>query len=128
MVSGVSKVILDVDDQERAKEFWTATMGFELVRDVTYGDERWLEVRSPDKHTILVLGRSSTGPGDRDSVHEDLPTSDVHFYCNDLQQTYEELRSRGVEFPLPPKRRDFGWWSLFLDPDGNRHALVPAGQ
>jgi len=47
VIRGVSKVVIDVEDQERAKEFWTEKMGFELVQDVPYGNERWLEVRSP---------------------------------------------------------------------------------
>jgi predicted enzyme related to lactoylglutathione lyase len=128
MIKGVSKVVIDVEDQQRAKEFWTTTMSFELVQDVTYGNERWLEVRSPDKATILVLGWSSTGPGDRDSVPEMLPTSNVFFCCDDLRETYGTLRSRGVEFPQPPARQSFGWWSLFVDSDGNRFALGPAGQ
>jgi predicted enzyme related to lactoylglutathione lyase len=128
MLNGISKVVLDVYDQDRAKDFWTSTMDFEQVRDVPYGDERWLEVRSPDGQIILVLGRSSTGPGDRDSVPDTLPTSNVFFSCDDLQSTYEDLSSRGVEFPQPPVRQEFGWWSLFVDPDGNRHALIPRGQ
>lgn len=126
MISGVAKVVPDVEDQDRAKDFWTTTMGFETVQDVPYGDERWLEVRSPDKATVLVLGRSSIGPGDRDAVPEMLPTSNVFFSCDDLEQTYTELRSRGVEFPQSPVKQPFGWWSLFSDPDGNRFALVPA--
>jgi predicted enzyme related to lactoylglutathione lyase len=57
-----------------------------------------------------------------------LPTSNVFFYADDLQQTYNELTARGVEFPLPPVQQPFGWWSLFADPDGNRSALVPREQ
>jgi predicted enzyme related to lactoylglutathione lyase len=52
----------------------------------------------------------------------------VFFYADDLQQTYNELTARGVEFPLPPVQQPFGWWSLFADPDGNRSALVPREQ
>jgi catechol 2,3-dioxygenase-like lactoylglutathione lyase family enzyme len=44
MISGVSNVVIDVGDQERAKSFWTETMGFELAQDAPYGEERWLEV------------------------------------------------------------------------------------
>jgi catechol 2,3-dioxygenase-like lactoylglutathione lyase family enzyme len=55
MISGVSKVVIEVQDQERAKAFWIETMGFELVQDARYGEERWLEVRSPDQATDLVL-------------------------------------------------------------------------
>jgi hypothetical protein len=38
MIRGASKIIVPVDDQERAKEFWTARVGFELRRDETYGE------------------------------------------------------------------------------------------
>jgi catechol 2,3-dioxygenase-like lactoylglutathione lyase family enzyme len=48
MISGVSNVIIPVDDQERAKAFWTETIGFDVVVDAPYGEERWIEVRSPD--------------------------------------------------------------------------------
>ena len=52
VVGGVTKVVVEVEDQERAKRFWTETMGFELVQDSPYGEERWLEVRTPDKAVI----------------------------------------------------------------------------
>ena len=123
MISGVSKVVIDVEDQDRARQFWTSSMGFDLVVDVTFGDERWLEVRSPDGGVILILGRTSVGPGDQTAVRRELPTSNVMFYCQDIEATYRELTDRGVTFPLPPERQDFGWWSLFADTEGNRFAL-----
>jgi catechol 2,3-dioxygenase-like lactoylglutathione lyase family enzyme len=61
----VGKVGLDVEDQERAKAFWTTAMGFELVQDSASGGERRLEVRSPHTATILVLSRTAAGPGGR---------------------------------------------------------------
>jgi predicted enzyme related to lactoylglutathione lyase len=126
VVGGVTKVVVEVEDQERAKRFWTETMGFELVQDSPYGEERWLEVRTPDKAVILVLGPRQ---GERSTAqHPSLPTSNVFFYAEDLQQTYEELRARGVEFPEPPVKQPFGWWSLFQDSEGTRFALVPRGQ
>ena len=126
VVGGVTKVVVEVEDQERAKRFWTETMGFELVQDSPYGEERWLEVRTPDKAVILVLGPRQ---GERPTVpHPSLPTSNVFFYAEDLQHTYEELRARCVEFPEPPVKQPFGWWSLFQDSEGTRFALVPRGQ
>jgi predicted enzyme related to lactoylglutathione lyase len=126
MVGGVSKVTLEVDDQDRAKRFWTEQLGFELVQDTPYRQERWLEVRTPDKAVVLVLGvRQGPRPTAPDPS---LPTSNVFFYADDLQQTYKELTARGVEFPQPPVEQPFGWWSLFQDAEGNRFALVPRGQ
>jgi predicted enzyme related to lactoylglutathione lyase len=126
MIGGVTKVVIEVEDQERAKAFWTGALGFEVAQDVPYGEERWLEVRTPDKATVIVLGlRSGPRPPAPDPS---LPTSNVFFYADDLQQAYEELRARGVEFPVAPVEQPFGWWSVFQDPDGNRFALVPHGQ
>ncbi len=86
-----------------------------------YGDERWLEVRTPDKSVTVVL---SLRQGERPTAPETLPTSNIFFYCDDLTKTHEALRSRGVEFPQPPVGRPFGWWSMFEDLEGNRIALT----
>ena len=122
MVEGVSKVVIEVDDQARALGFWTETLGFELHQDTPYGEERWVEVRTPDKRLVLVLSPRRVDPS---SGRDTLPTSNVFFYCDDLAQTYDALRSRGVEFPQPPVELSFGWWSMFRDQEGNRFALRP---
>jgi lactoylglutathione lyase len=126
VVGGVTQVVIEVEDQDRASGFWTETMGFELVQDTPYGAERWLEVRTPDKAVTVVLeARQGERPPATDAS---LPTSNVMFYAEDLQQTYTELTARGVVFPQPPVRQPFGWWSLFQDSEGNRFALVPRQQ
>jgi lactoylglutathione lyase len=122
MVRGIRQVLLEVEDQDRALGFWTGPMGFELVQDAPYGDKRWLEVRTPDHSVTVVL---SLRQGEPPTAPEQLPTSNVFFYCDDLPRTYEELRARGVEFPQPPVRQPFGWWSMFQDSEGNRFALTP---
>jgi hypothetical protein len=37
MTSGMSKVVVPVDDQQRAKQFWTLCMGFERRSDESDG-------------------------------------------------------------------------------------------
>ena len=121
MIEGVSQVIVEVEDQDRALRFWTETMGFELVQDAPYGDAaRWIEVRTRDGATVLVLALRQ---GERPAARDELPTSNVFFYCDDLPRTYVELRERGVEFPQPPVQQSWGWWSMFQDREGNRFAL-----
>ncbi len=79
MIGGVSKVVIDVEDQERAKAFWTETMGFELAQDATYGEERWLEVRTPDGALNLVLnlrsgeGSATGSPGEPADLERHVP-------------------------------------------------------
>jgi catechol 2,3-dioxygenase-like lactoylglutathione lyase family enzyme len=90
MISGVSNIIIPVDDQGRAKAFWTETIGFEVLVDAPYREERWIEVRSPDGVGLVLSTR--------------------------------EEWSR-LQFPQPPIRMSFGWWSMFNDTEGNRFAL-----
>jgi lactoylglutathione lyase len=120
VLEGVSKVVIEVDDQARALKFWTEALGFELHQDTPYDEERWVEVRAPDKGPILVLSPRQQEPP---SAPDMLPTSNVFFYCDDIIETYGELRARGVEFPQPPVELSFGWWALFRDREGNRFAL-----
>jgi predicted enzyme related to lactoylglutathione lyase len=122
MITNVSKVIVPVRDQQAALEFWTTTMGFSLVRDDTYGDERWIEVKPPGQDLLLVL---SAMPADepRRTVPDWLPHSDLFFNCADIEQTHADLTRRGVVFPLPPAKQQFGWWALFEDNEGTRYAL-----
>jgi lactoylglutathione lyase len=106
MIRGIHQVVLEVEDQDRTLDFWTKTMSFELAQDAPYGDERWLELRTPDKSVTVVL---SLRQSERPAAPEMLPTSNIFFYCDDLPKTYEALSSRGVEFPQPPVEQPFGW-------------------
>lgn len=126
MIHGVNQVVLEVEDQDRALEFWSERLGFELAQDASYGDERWVEVRAPDKAVLLVL---SLRHGERPTAPEMLPTSNVHFYCDDLTATYEELRrprrrvpaaASGAALGLVVNARRSGGEQVRADP-----ALIP---
>jgi len=122
MITGIGKVVVPVDDQDRAREFWTTRVGFDLRRDDRYGDERWIEVSPPSGSPVLVLSPRPGGEP-RPAVADELPHSPVFFDCADIEATHRELSERGVRFPAPPRRLPFGWWALFEDPDGTRYAL-----
>jgi lactoylglutathione lyase len=123
VITGVSQVIVEVDDQERAKEFWTEVIGFEVNTDAPYGEGgRWIEVAPPEGTPLLVLSPRPAGEAKRE-VSDDLPHSPVFFTCDDIERTHRELSECGVVFPTPPTRMEFGWWAMFEDPDHTRYAL-----
>jgi lactoylglutathione lyase len=122
MTISVKQLVIPVDDQERAKVYWTEKMGFEITRDETYGDERWIEVSPPGQSLVLALSlRTPDEP--RREAPDHLPHSNIFFSCDDVEQTYHELSKRGVKFPAPPEKLHFGWWSMFEDHEGTRYAL-----
>lgn len=50
-------------------------------------------------------------------------THDISFYCDDIEQTVEELKSRGVEFAGEIEDHGFGFVIQFKMP-GNFYALL----
>ena len=122
VISAVSQVAIPVDDQECAKEFWTAAIGFELVRDETFEGERWIEVRPPDGNLLLVLSKRAPHE-QRPDAPDELPHANVFFTCEDIEATHRQLTARGVSFPTPPVEMHWGWWAMFEDAEGTRYAL-----
>src|SRR5256885_677181 len=98
-------------------------MGFEVVEDSSYGDERWIAVLTPDGHTRLVLGKRPPDESAREAPADQLPSSNVMFYADDVEAAHRELAERGVRFPTPPSKQFWGWWSIFEDSEGTRFAL-----
>jgi predicted enzyme related to lactoylglutathione lyase len=43
--------------------------------------------------------------------------------CTNVEQTYQELVARGVQFVTPPRKEQWGTFALFKDPDGNQFML-----
>ena len=121
VITGVKKVIVAVDDLQSSLEFWTQRVGFQATRDETFGDERWIELATPDGRLVMVLSPRKGEP--RREVPEQLPHSDLFFNCKDIEATYQELKARGVHFPAPPTQMHFGWWSLFEDQEVTRYSL-----
>lgn len=122
MITAVNKVVVPVTDQDAAKEFWTTAIGFEATMDAPYGNgERWIEVTPPDGAPSLIL--SKNGAGGNAKPDRDLPDSPVFFTCADVELTYRGLTERGVRFTTPPRKLEFGWWSVFEDHQGRRYAL-----
>jgi catechol 2,3-dioxygenase-like lactoylglutathione lyase family enzyme len=122
MLTKVRSVGIYVSDQQRALDFFRDALGCEVVADIPMGEgegaSRWIEVKLPRDATKLIL---FTPEGQESRIGE---FSNVIFHCDDIQQTYEELSAKGVEFPTKPEQAAWGqWWAVFQDPDGNRFGL-----
>lgn len=114
MIKGVKFASIPVRDQQAALTFYTEKLGFNVSTDQPFDDrQRWIELAIPGAPTRVVL---FTPPGQEDRIGS---FSNVVFYSDNVQHTYEQLSAKGVEFMQPPKEEDWGVSAIFKDPDGN---------
>ena len=121
MIAYSANRFIPVSDAERALDFYVNTLGFEKRADFGRHDgARLIEVAPPGARRAITLIRGRQvrrGSGDR-FVGVVLGTSDI-------QQTYRQLRARGVTFTAPPAPQPAGMLQAeFLDGDGNGIVLV----
>ena len=123
-IKQVSTVTIHVSDQDRALDFYVNKLGFEVREDAPFGentDLRWVEVAPAAGHTGMVLAKGFGG-WTPDSVGK---FSGVVFESDNIEDTYRELSSRGVNFTEPPTMQPWGMMqALFEDQDGNRFVLI----
>jgi predicted enzyme related to lactoylglutathione lyase len=122
VITRASTVGIYVSDQDRALDFYIRKLGFEkLADDPIGGGARWIEVAPQGAETHLVL---FTPPGQEDRIGT---FSNVVLSCEDIEDTYEELKGRGVEFTEEPSEQPWGMWAQFRDQDGNEFGLIERG-
>jgi predicted enzyme related to lactoylglutathione lyase len=118
MISHVKFVSIPTTDQDRALTFYTEKLGFKLESDNAFdGKQRWIELSIGDSDTSFVL---FTPPGHEDRIGSFFNGA---LACEDVNQTYLELKEKGVEFMGEPKQEPWGTFAMFKDPDGNQFVL-----
>jgi predicted enzyme related to lactoylglutathione lyase len=130
MLKKLSHVNVFVLDQDRAKQFYIDTLGFELRTDVSMDGFRWLTVGPKDQPDLNILLAHPAPPmfDEEDAVMlrgliaKGSMAGGV-IETDDCQKTYEELSARGVTFLQPPAERPYGIEALFRDDSGNWFSL-----
>ena len=121
---------LVVEDYDRAIEFFTGVLDFDLVEDspaVTTQDgrpKRWVVVRPPGAQTGLLLAQAD-GPEQHAAVgHQVAGRVGFFLRVDDFDATYGKLAGAGVEFETEPRTEPYGRVVVFRDIAGNRWDLL----
>ena len=117
MITHVKFVGIPVRNQQAQLKFYTEKLGFQILTDQPHGEQRWIELKIPRAETSVVL---FTPEGHEDRVGSFFNGS---LACDNVQQTYETLKARGVEFVQPPKAEPWGTFAMFKDVEGNQFVL-----
>ena len=128
MLNQLTNVQVWVNDQDEALAFYTEKLGLEVREDVTVpemGNFRWLTVGLPGQSDI-ALALMAIPPVFEKETQDQLRAlmakgvvSGLFFSTDDCQASYEELKSRGVEFRQEPTEQPYGIDASFRDPSGN---------
>jgi len=115
---------LVVTDQAKSLEFYTEKVGFEKKTDFTPpGGHRYVTVgpKGQDLEIALWEMGSAVGPGQEEWAKHWAPGNSppISLRVADCNKVYQELRSRGVEFPQPAFKHPWGTSATLKDPDGN---------
>lgn len=124
-----------VHDQDEALAFYTEKVGMEVRSDVTVpelGNFRWLTVGPAGQNDVAITLMAIPGPPVMDEkTAEEVRAlmgkgfaGTVFLVTDDCRASYEELKSRGVQFTEAPEERPYGIDCGFRDPSGNALRLT----
>jgi lactoylglutathione lyase len=126
MISHVQLVTIYVSNLERASEFYTQKLGFELLAE-------WQDEKTNDRMLFLApKGAKETEIGLYAPPGGDArmgASTGMVFTAEDIEATYQEMTAQGVYFTkeltlLPYGNRPGGDLEAeFVDPDGNTFLL-----
>lgn len=116
-----------VDDQQKALDFYTGTLGFLKKEDVPMGEHRWLTVVSPHQPdgpelVLEPMGISEAKTYQQALLRDGIPLT--MFGVDDIHKEHARLEQLGVKFTMPPTQMGPITLAVFEDTCGNLIQVV----
>jgi len=118
-----------VDDQEKALDFYTGTLGFIVKNDIPLGEYRWLTLvgaDAPDGVELLLEPDENPAAKAYTQALAEQGIPAASFSVDDVDAAYEELVAAGVTFVQPPTDGGPVRMTVLDDTCGNLIQLVSA--
>ena len=128
MIDTIGGVVIMVSDQARAVKFYAEKVGFDIRLNVPFFGGKWIEIAPKDSESTLSIMEPNPQlmpPEELEIARKNIGrNTGVWFYTSDIQSTYEDLKSKGVDITKPKKQEWGGIMSLVKDLDGNIFTLL----
>jgi catechol 2,3-dioxygenase-like lactoylglutathione lyase family enzyme len=116
-----------VDDQQKAKEYYTEKLGFVIKHDIPMGEYSWLTVVPPGEGdgVELLLEPTAFPPSkiyQKQLFDANIPATMFGVYSVD--NTYQTLKEKGVTFKTEPTTMGDVRIAVFDDTCGNLIQIV----
>jgi predicted enzyme related to lactoylglutathione lyase len=127
MITQVGTVSLFVDNQDRAKKFYTEVLGLELRTDAPLfpgSPNRWVAVAPKGAATEIVLYK----PDENWEHYKQVvgKSQALTLTVTDIKAVYADLKAKGVEFTQEPEVQPWGTYAILKDSEGNSLLLNEA--
>ncbi len=125
MINKVGTLCVFVNDQDRAKAFYTNVLGLELHADQPLypgATNRWIAVAPRGAQTDIILYLPDENWDHYRQVvgKSQALTLDV----SDMDRLLADLKAKGVTIVSEPDRQPWGTFATIQDSEGNRLLLV----
>jgi lactoylglutathione lyase len=129
MINTIAGIVVIVSDQQKAVDFYSQKLGFEIKTDMSFVGIRWVEVAPKGSQSTISLmvpnAQMMSSEGVVEASKKGIGTeTGIWFYSDDIQSTYEDLKKKGVDITPPEKQEWGGTMSKLKDPDGNSYSLI----
>ncbi len=95
MISKVGQIMLYVNNQDKALEFWTEKVGFSVISEENNGQGmRWIEVAPKGADTSIILQNKELIAKMEPELN--LGTPSLMFFTENLDQLYSDLSNKNV--------------------------------
>jgi lactoylglutathione lyase len=116
MFEKIDYTMIIVSDMARSVEFYADKLGIPLK----FQSPEWTEFDTPGTTLALHGGGVPQAEASDEGKSKAAGTCSIGFNVDDLEKTYNELKSKGVNFIMAPTQRDNEGIKLAvcIDPDG----------
>jgi len=125
MIDCVGTVCVFVDNQDRAKEFYTNKLGFELRTDQPLSPgaaNRWVAVAPKSAVTEIILYKVDENWEHYKGIVG--KSQAITLNVTNMDAVYKDLTAKSVEFVSEPDPQPWGTYATIRDSEGNHLLLV----
>ena len=120
--------IVMVSDQQKALDFYSKKLGFEIKENIDDGDSKWIEVRPKNSGPpISLMEPAKQNMPDKlkeQAIAKIGTQTGLWFYAKNIESAYQTLKENDVEITKPEVQPWGVKMSRFYDQDKNEFSLL----
>jgi lactoylglutathione lyase len=125
-MKSLKSIVILVNDQQEALDFYTKKLGFEVHTDASFGEgNRWVTVQLPGQRDIEIVLASAKSNDAKSFVGRQVDNENalMGFYTNDIEKDIENFKSNDVKLATELIEEPYGKFIFFHDLYGNKFYL-----